>query len=210
MLSCCRGRNPEPPRVAYAVGRRAGGAVERNRIRRRLRHVVRDHAARAAPRPSVPGRRLTARRAASSASSPTPGWRSSRRAPDGERVKAHRHAPRGCFDRLLRYQQLTRAARPRCRFYPTCSRVRPRGHRRRTARRAVVARAPPAGSLPSARRVTGSTRCRSAAPRPRTPHTRTASGELTRADPLYKAIGYLLAARTRSCRPTTSAWRSSC
>jgi ribonuclease P protein component len=28
-------------RVAYAVGRRAGGAVERNRLRRRLRAVVR-------------------------------------------------------------------------------------------------------------------------------------------------------------------------
>ena len=31
-----------PPRVAYAVGRRAGGAVVRNRIRRRLRAVIRD------------------------------------------------------------------------------------------------------------------------------------------------------------------------
>ena len=29
-----------PARVAYAVGRRAGSAVERNRIRRRLRAVV--------------------------------------------------------------------------------------------------------------------------------------------------------------------------
>jgi ribonuclease P protein component len=26
-----------PPRVAYAIGRRVGGAVERNRVRRRLR-----------------------------------------------------------------------------------------------------------------------------------------------------------------------------
>ncbi len=32
----------EPPRVAYAVGRRAGGAVVRNRIRRRLRAIVRE------------------------------------------------------------------------------------------------------------------------------------------------------------------------
>lgn len=32
----------EPPRVAYAVGRRAGGAVVRNRIRRRLRAVLRE------------------------------------------------------------------------------------------------------------------------------------------------------------------------
>lgn len=29
-----------PPRVAYAIGRRAGGAVVRNRLRRRLRAVV--------------------------------------------------------------------------------------------------------------------------------------------------------------------------
>jgi ribonuclease P protein component len=29
-----------PPRVAYAVGRRAGGAVVRNRIRRRLRAII--------------------------------------------------------------------------------------------------------------------------------------------------------------------------
>ena len=30
------------PRVAYAVGRRCGGAVVRNRIRRRLRSIVRE------------------------------------------------------------------------------------------------------------------------------------------------------------------------
>ena len=30
------------PRIAYAVGRRAGGAVVRNRIRRRLRAIVRE------------------------------------------------------------------------------------------------------------------------------------------------------------------------
>ncbi|MHB1924609.1 MAG: ribonuclease P protein component [Acidimicrobiales bacterium] len=29
-----------PPRVAYAIGRRVGGAVVRNRLRRRLRAVV--------------------------------------------------------------------------------------------------------------------------------------------------------------------------
>ena len=37
-----------PPRVAYAVGRRVGGAVVRNRLRRRLRHLVHDLA------PSLP------------------------------------------------------------------------------------------------------------------------------------------------------------
>ena len=34
------GDSDEPPRVAYAVGRRVGGAVVRNRLRRRLRAVV--------------------------------------------------------------------------------------------------------------------------------------------------------------------------
>ena len=34
----------EPPRVAYAVGRQAGGAVARNKIRRRLRAATRAHA----------------------------------------------------------------------------------------------------------------------------------------------------------------------
>lgn len=32
----------EPPKVAYAVGRRVGSAVRRNRLRRRLRAVVAD------------------------------------------------------------------------------------------------------------------------------------------------------------------------
>lgn len=31
-----------PPRVAYAIGRRVGGAVVRNRLRRRLRAVISD------------------------------------------------------------------------------------------------------------------------------------------------------------------------
>jgi len=32
----------QPPRVAFAIGRKAGGAVVRNRIRRRLRAIVRE------------------------------------------------------------------------------------------------------------------------------------------------------------------------
>ena len=38
-----RGGDADPPRVAYAVGRPVGSAVERNRLRRRLRAVVRVH-----------------------------------------------------------------------------------------------------------------------------------------------------------------------
>lgn len=34
------GGEAEPPRVAYSLGRRIGGAVVRNRLRRRLRAVV--------------------------------------------------------------------------------------------------------------------------------------------------------------------------
>jgi ribonuclease P protein component len=35
--------NPGPPAVAYAVGRRTGNAVVRNRLRRRLRAAVHEH-----------------------------------------------------------------------------------------------------------------------------------------------------------------------
>jgi ribonuclease P protein component len=38
-----------PPRVAYAVGRRVGSAVTRNRVRRRLRAAVREEAGRLEP-----------------------------------------------------------------------------------------------------------------------------------------------------------------
>ena len=45
MVTCAVVGSPsEPPRVAYAVGRRAGGAVARNRLRRRLRAAIRAHA----------------------------------------------------------------------------------------------------------------------------------------------------------------------
>ena len=32
----------EPPRVAYAIGKQVGGATVRNRVRRRLREIVRN------------------------------------------------------------------------------------------------------------------------------------------------------------------------
>jgi ribonuclease P protein component len=45
MVSCAVvGPGTEPPRVAYAVGRRVGTAVVRNRVRRRLRAATRAHA----------------------------------------------------------------------------------------------------------------------------------------------------------------------
>lgn len=50
MVTCAIvGPPSEPPRVAYAVGRRAGGAVARNKIRRRLRAATRAHAAELEP-----------------------------------------------------------------------------------------------------------------------------------------------------------------
>lgn len=39
------GQPGSPPRVAYAIGRRCGPAVARNRLRRRLRAAVREHRA---------------------------------------------------------------------------------------------------------------------------------------------------------------------
>ena len=41
-VSWVPGDPAEPPRVAYAVGRRVGGAVARNRVRRRLRMLIRE------------------------------------------------------------------------------------------------------------------------------------------------------------------------
>jgi ribonuclease P protein component len=40
-VTCAPAGTDGPPRVAYVVGRRVGGAVARNRVRRRLRAVVR-------------------------------------------------------------------------------------------------------------------------------------------------------------------------
>jgi ribonuclease P protein component len=41
---CLLASPAEPPRVAYAVGRNVGNAVVRNRVRRRLRAAVAEHA----------------------------------------------------------------------------------------------------------------------------------------------------------------------
>ena len=39
----------DPPRVAYAIGRSVGGAVERNRLRRRLRAIMSELGVQVAP-----------------------------------------------------------------------------------------------------------------------------------------------------------------
>jgi len=44
VTSAVVGPRSEPPRVAYAIGRGVGGAVVRNRVRRRLRAATRAHA----------------------------------------------------------------------------------------------------------------------------------------------------------------------
>jgi ribonuclease P protein component len=43
------GQPTEPPQVGFAVGRRVGGAVQRNRLRRRLRAIATEVAADLAP-----------------------------------------------------------------------------------------------------------------------------------------------------------------
>jgi ribonuclease P protein component len=48
-VACLPGDGAVPPRVAYAVGRRVGGAVVRNRVRRRLRASVARHRAELRP-----------------------------------------------------------------------------------------------------------------------------------------------------------------
>jgi len=50
MVTCAVvGPPSDPPRVAYAVGRKAGGAVARNLVRRRLRAAARSHRAELEP-----------------------------------------------------------------------------------------------------------------------------------------------------------------
>ena len=59
------GPSSEPPRVAYAVGRGVGGAVARNRVRRRLRAATRSHASEL-----VPGRAYLVGATAAAATAP--------------------------------------------------------------------------------------------------------------------------------------------
>jgi ribonuclease P protein component len=44
-VSYLKSPSSEGPQVAYAIGRQVGGAVDRNRLRRRLRAVVAEQAA---------------------------------------------------------------------------------------------------------------------------------------------------------------------
>ena len=49
MVRCVPGPDDRPPRMAYAVGRGVGGAVARNRVRRRLRAAANASEAHLAP-----------------------------------------------------------------------------------------------------------------------------------------------------------------
>jgi ribonuclease P protein component len=42
VVHLARGTDLDPPQVGFVVSRAVGGAVVRNRVRRRLRHLVRD------------------------------------------------------------------------------------------------------------------------------------------------------------------------
>ena len=75
----------EPPRVAFSVGRSVGDAVTRNRVRRRLRAAVREHAPQL-----VPGTAYLVRAAPGAAESPYSELSATLRAiltdfPDGDR-----------------------------------------------------------------------------------------------------------------------------
>ena len=48
-VSWVPGDPSEPPRIAYTIGRRVGSAVVRNRVRRRLRMLIRDAAPKLRP-----------------------------------------------------------------------------------------------------------------------------------------------------------------
>jgi ribonuclease P protein component len=68
VVHLCRDRaSALPPRAGFVVSRAVGGAVIRNAVRRRLRHLVREHLAELAPGATLVVRALPAAAGASSA-----------------------------------------------------------------------------------------------------------------------------------------------
>jgi ribonuclease P protein component len=65
VLHLAPGEAAGPVRVGMVVSRAVGGAVVRNRVRRRLRHLVREHLTEVAPTSQVVVRALPASAAAS-------------------------------------------------------------------------------------------------------------------------------------------------
>ena len=192
MVACAVvGPCSEPPRVAYSVGRRVGGAVVRNRVRRRLRAATRVHADAARPRPRVPrehgaGLRLPA-------ATPSSSRRCARRF--ARSVRTWHEAltpPRGMLRSINLYQRLTAHRPSPCRYIPSCSEYAREAvdYARRGARlhgsRSVGWRA-------AIRSVgSGSTRSRRPARSAPAPGSREAGADVT-LDPLYRVIGWLLA-----------------
>ncbi len=107
----------DAPRIAYAVTKRVGGAVVRNRLRRRLRAICAD-LVRSDPAAVPTGALLISAGRTEERRGPAPRRTASTHRTTGGPVSVVARALRG----LVRAYQAVRAGRPSpCRFQPSCS-----------------------------------------------------------------------------------------